>query len=60
VATFSTLGSASANVVGDVPAGIQLLERGGANDPTYALAYAQLASGHTWRAAIGEGRNCGA
>lgn len=52
VATFSTIGSASANVVGDVPAGIELLERAVAIDPTYALAYAQLALGYAWRAAI--------
>jgi len=52
VATFSTIGSASPNVVGDVAAGIQLLERAVAIDPTYALAYAQLALGHAWRAAI--------
>jgi len=52
VATFSTVGSASPNVVGDVAAGIQLLERAVAIDPTYALAYAQLASGYAWLAAI--------
>jgi TolB-like protein len=52
VATFSTVGSASANVVGNVPAGIDLLERAVAIDPNYALAYAQLASGYAWRAAI--------
>ena len=52
VATFSTTGAASANVVGNVPAGLELLERAVAIDPTYALAYAQLALGHAWRAAI--------
>ena len=52
VATFSTIGSASPNVVGNVPAGIELLERAVSIDPTYALAYAQLALGYAWRAAI--------
>ena len=52
VATFSTTGAASANVVGNVPAGLELLERAVAIDPTYALAYAQLALGYAWRAAI--------
>jgi len=52
VATFSTLGAASANVVGNVGAGIELLERAVAIDPTYALAYAQLALAYAWRAAI--------
>ena len=52
VATFSTTGPASADVVGDVPAGIELLERAVAIDPTYALAYAQLAWGYAWLAAI--------
>jgi eukaryotic-like serine/threonine-protein kinase len=52
VATFSTIGSASPNVVGDVAAGIEHLERAVAIDPAYALAYAQLATGHAWRAAI--------
>jgi serine/threonine-protein kinase len=52
VATFNTIGSASANVVGDVPAGIELLERAVAIDRTYALAYGQLALGYAWLAAI--------
>jgi serine/threonine-protein kinase len=52
VATFSTIGAASANVVGDVPAGLELLERAVKLDPNYALAYAQLALGYAWRAAI--------
>jgi TolB-like protein len=52
VATFSTIGPASPNVVGDVHAGVQLLERAVAIDPAYALAYAQLAFGYAWLAAI--------
>ena len=43
VATFSSVGSASANVTGNVDAGIKLLERTVAIDPNYALAHAQLA-----------------
>ncbi len=52
VATFSTIGSASANVVGDLPAGVALLERAVALDPTYALAYGQLATAYAFLAAI--------
>lgn len=52
VATFSTIGSASANVVGNVQPGLELLERAVAIDPSYALAYAQIALGYAWRAAI--------
>lgn len=52
IATFSTIGAASPNVVGDVGRGIELLERSVAIDPTYALAHAQLALGYAWRAAI--------
>jgi tetratricopeptide (TPR) repeat protein len=52
VATFSRIGSAAPNVLGNIHAGTDLLERAVAIDPTYALAYAQLASGYAWRAAI--------
>jgi serine/threonine-protein kinase len=52
VATFSTIGAASANVVGNVRSGTELLERAVAIDPTYALAYAQLAMGYSVLAAI--------
>ncbi|HMC77930.1 MAG TPA: protein kinase [Vicinamibacterales bacterium] len=52
VATFSTMGPAAANVVGDVRAGVALLERAVAIDPNYALAHAQLALGSAWLAAI--------
>ena len=46
------MGSAAANVVGDVRAGVALLERAVAIDPNYALAHAQLALGSAWLAAI--------
>jgi eukaryotic-like serine/threonine-protein kinase len=52
VATFSNIGSAAPNVVGDVRAGVELLERAVTIDPTYALAHAQLATGNAWLAAI--------
>ena len=52
VATFSSVGSASANVTGNVDAGIKLLERAVAIDPNYALAHAQLAWGAMWLASI--------
>ena len=39
-------------MVGNVPAGVELFKRAVAIDPTYALAYAQLALGYSWRAAI--------
>ena len=52
VATFSTVGSASANVTGNVDAGVKLLERAVAIDPNYALAHAQLAWGTMWLASI--------
>jgi len=52
VATFSSVGSASANVTGHVDAGIKLLERAVAIDPNYALAHAQLAWGEMWLATI--------
>ena len=45
VATFSSVGSASANVTGNLDAGVKLLERAVAIDPNYALAHAQLAWG---------------
>jgi TolB-like protein len=52
VATFNSVGSASANVTGNVDAGVKLLERAVAIDPNYALAYAQLAWGEMWLATI--------
>ena len=52
MATFSSVGSASANVTGNVDAGIKLLERAVAIDPNYALAHAQLAWGAMWLASI--------
>jgi len=52
VATFSTMGSAAPNVVGDVRTGVALLERAVAIDPSYALAHAQLALGSAWLAAL--------
>jgi TolB-like protein len=52
VATFSSVGSASANVTGNVDKGIELLERAVAIDPNYALAHAQLAWGDMWLASI--------
>jgi TolB-like protein len=53
VATFSTAGPAAAkNPVGDVPAGIEHLKRAVGIDPTYALAYAQLAWGYAQVAAV--------
>jgi TolB-like protein/tRNA A-37 threonylcarbamoyl transferase component Bud32 len=48
IATFSTMGSAAANIIGDVKAGITLLERAVAIDPRFALAHAQLARGEMW------------
>ena len=52
MATFSSVGSASANVTGNVDAGVKLLERAVAIDPNYALAHAQLAWGAMWLASI--------
>ena len=52
VSTFSSVGSASANVTGNVDAGVKLLERAVAIDPKYALAFAQLAWGEMWLASI--------
>ena len=52
MATFSSVGSASANVTGNVDAGVKLLERAVAIDPNYALAHAQLAWGAMWLACI--------
>jgi TolB-like protein/Tfp pilus assembly protein PilF len=52
VATFTTVGSASSNVTGNVDKGIELLERAVAIDPNYALAHAQLAWGAMWLASI--------
>ena len=55
VATFSTVGSASPNVIGNIRNGIVLLERAVAIDPSYALAHAQLAWGKMFLAtAIGD------
>jgi TolB-like protein len=45
VATFTSTGAASPNVVGNAKAGIALLERAVAIDPDFALAHAQLAWG---------------
>ena len=53
VATFSSVGAASANVKGNVEAGLTLLERAVAIDPNYALAHAQLAWGAMWLATLG-------
>jgi adenylate cyclase len=52
VATFSSIGPASPNVIGNLEAGIKLLERAVAIDPTYAIAYAQLAWGEMFVATI--------
>ena len=43
VATFGSTGTAAADLVGDLEAGIKLLERAVAIDPKFALAYAQIA-----------------
>ena len=52
VATFSAVGAAAPNVVGNVQAGVELLERAVALDPGYALAHAQLGWGYAWLATI--------
>ena len=55
VATFSTVGSASPTVIGNIRSGIALLGRAVAIDPSYALAHAQLAWGEMFLAtAIGD------
>ncbi len=43
IATFGSTGSASADLIGDVEAGITLFQRAVAIDPMFALAHAQIA-----------------
>jgi tetratricopeptide (TPR) repeat protein len=48
VATFATVGPASPTNIGDVKAGLRMLEEAVKLDPNYAVAYAQLGWGYTW------------
>jgi serine/threonine-protein kinase len=48
VTTFATVGPASPTNIGDVKAGLRMLEEAVKLDPNYAVAYAQLGWGYTW------------
>jgi TolB-like protein/Tfp pilus assembly protein PilF len=53
VATFGSTGAASPTPVGNVEAGVKLLEEAVRIDPKYALAHAQLAWAYAWRGTLG-------
>jgi eukaryotic-like serine/threonine-protein kinase len=52
VATFGSTGAASPTPVGNVEAGVKLLEEAVRIDPKYALAHAQLAWAYAWRGTL--------
>jgi serine/threonine-protein kinase len=49
VATFGTVGGATATVTGDLESGVKMFEQAVKIDPQYALAHAQLAWALSWR-----------
>jgi eukaryotic-like serine/threonine-protein kinase len=48
IRTFGTVAGAAPTITGDVETGLRMLEQAVEIDPTYSLAYAQMAWGYTW------------